>query len=48
MNILAGICKLRGNLGDVGVDGILILKWLMKMQDTAVWTGVTKLMVGCC
>jgi hypothetical protein len=29
----------RNHLGEVGVDGRIILKWILKKQDMRVWTG---------
>ena len=36
----------RYHLGDAGVDGRIILKWLFKKWDVGVWTGSIWLRMG--
>jgi hypothetical protein len=44
--ILVGILRERYNLGDLGIDGRLILKWIFKKWGGGLWTGLMWLMVG--
>jgi len=45
-----GLCwgNLRGrdHLGDPGVDGRIILRWIFRKQDVRVWTGSSWLRIG--
>ena len=38
---LEGDLRERDHLGDGGVDGRIILRWIFKKWDVAVWTGLT-------
>jgi len=40
MNInLVGNQRERDHLGDPGVDGKIMLRWIFRMWDVGVWTG---------
>jgi hypothetical protein len=41
-----GNLRKRGHLGDPGVDGRLILRWIFRKWDVRVWTGSSWLGVG--
>jgi hypothetical protein len=34
------------NLGDPGVDGRIIIRWICRMWDVGVWTGSSWLRIG--
>ena len=36
----------RDHLGDPGVDGKIILRWIFRKYDLAVWTGSSWLRIG--
>ena len=36
----------RANLGDPGVDGGIIIRWIFRKWDVGVWTGSSWLRVG--
>jgi hypothetical protein len=33
--------------GDVGIDGKIVLKWILKKQVVRMWTGLSWLRIGC-
>jgi hypothetical protein len=36
----------RDHWGDVGVDGRIILRWILRKWDVRVWTGLSGLRMG--
>ena len=36
----------RDHLGDPGVDGKILLKWIFRKWDVGVWTGLSWLRIG--
>jgi hypothetical protein len=38
--ILVGRPERRHHLGDPGIDGRIILKWIIKKWDDGAWTGL--------
>jgi len=36
----------RDHLGDIGVDGRIILRWIFRKQHLGVWTGSRWLRIG--
>jgi len=41
-----GILKERAHLGDPGVDGRIILRWIFRKWDVRVWTESSWLRIG--
>jgi hypothetical protein len=41
-----GNLRERDHLGDPGVDGRIILRWIFRKWDVEVWTGLIWLMIG--
>jgi hypothetical protein len=39
-------CKERGHLGDLNIDGRIILKWLIKKYVVRMWTDFMWLRIG--
>jgi len=44
--VLEGNLEERDHLGDKGVDGRIILRWIFRKWDVGVWTGSNWLRVG--
>ena len=44
--ILVGNLRERDHLGDPGVDGRIILRWIFRKWDVGVWTGSSWLRIG--
>jgi hypothetical protein len=38
--VLVGNLRERDNWGDIGVDGIIILRWIFRKWDVGVWIGL--------
>ena len=41
-----GNLKIRDHLGDQGVDGRIILRWIFRKWDVVVWTGSSLFRIG--
>jgi len=41
-----GNVKERDHLGDPGVDGRIILRWIFRKWDVGIWTGSRRLRMG--
>jgi hypothetical protein len=41
-----GKLRERGHMGNPGVDGKIILRWIFKVWDVGVWTGSSRLRIG--
>ena len=41
-----GNLRVRDQLGDPGVDGRIILRWIFRKWDVGVWTGSSWLRIG--
>jgi hypothetical protein len=44
--VLVGKPEKREHLGDPGVDGRIILRWIFRKWNMAVWTGSSWLRIG--
>jgi hypothetical protein len=44
--VLAGKPEERNHLGDAGVDGRIILRWIFRKKDVGVWTGSSWLRIA--
>ena len=44
--ILVGKLEGKNHLGDPGVDGMIILRWIFRKWDVGVWTGSNWLRIG--
>jgi len=44
--ILWGYLRERDHLEDLGVDGRIILRWILRKWDVAAWTGSSWLRIG--
>jgi hypothetical protein len=36
----------KDHLGDIGLDGVILLKWILKKQGRRLWTGFIWLRIG--
>ena len=44
--VMVGNLRKRDHLGDPGVDGRIILRWIFRKWDVGVWTGWSWLRIG--
>jgi hypothetical protein len=44
--ITLGNFRVRDHLGDLGLDGRIILRWIFRKWDVGVWTGSRWLKIG--
>jgi hypothetical protein len=44
--VLVGNLRERDHVGDPGVDGRIILRWIIRKWDVEVWTGSSWLRIG--
>ena len=44
--VLAGNLRERYHLGDPGVDGLIILRWILRNWNVGAWTGSMWLRIG--
>jgi len=44
--VLVEIPERKGHLGDPGLDGGIVLRWLIRKWDVGVWTGSSWLRIG--
>jgi len=44
--VLVGNLRERDRLGDPGVDGRIILRWIFRKWDVGVWTGSSWIRIG--
>jgi len=45
-SILVGNLRERGHLENPGVDGMIILRWILRKWDLGLWAGSSWLRVG--
>jgi len=46
--VLVGKPEGKSNWGDPGVDGTIILRWIIRKLDVGLWTGSSWLRIGTC
>jgi len=46
MQVLVGKLRERDHLGDPGVDGRIILRWIFRKLDVGAWAGWSWLRIG--
>jgi hypothetical protein len=46
--VLVGKPEGKRPLGDPGVDGRIILRWIFRKWNVEVWTGSSRLTIGIC
>jgi hypothetical protein len=44
--VLVGKPEAKNHLGDPGIDGRIILRWIFRKWDVATWTGLIWLRIG--
>ena len=44
--VLVGNLRIKDHLGDPGVDGRIILRWIFRKWDVRLWTGLSWLRIG--
>jgi len=44
--VLVGNLRQREHLGDPGVEGRIIIRWIFRKWDLGVWTGLSWLRIG--
>jgi hypothetical protein len=44
--VLVGSLKERDHLGDPGIDGMIILRWICRKWNVGLWTGSSCLKIG--
>jgi len=48
MGLWWGNLRVRDHLGDPGVDGEIILRWIFRKWNVGVWTGSKWFRIGTC
>ena len=46
MDLVGGSLRERDHLGDPGVNGAIILRWIFRKWDVGAWTGSSWLRIG--